>query len=111
MGKLDLPAVAWLVFVAAAALEVGGDAVVRTGLRGRTWWAIGAGCLMLAGYGLVVNLVRWDFSRLLGVYVGVFAAVSVLCGRFLFQEAIAPTTWVGLGLIVAGGVVIQLGQK
>jgi small multidrug resistance family-3 protein len=111
MGKLDLPVLAWLVFVAAAVLEVGGDAVVRTGLRGRLWWAIVAGCAMLATYGVVVNLVRWDFSRLLGVYVGVFATVSVLCGRFLFKESIAPATWVGLALILAGGLVIQFGQK
>ena len=56
---------------------------------------------MLAGYGLVVNLVTWDFSRLLGVYVAVFALVSVLAGRFWFREAVPASTWVGLGLIVA----------
>src|SRR5947209_892078 len=111
MGKLDLPVVAWVVFVAAAVLEVGGDAVVRSGLRGRAWWAVVAGGVMLAAYGVVVNLVRWDFSRLLGVYVGVFALVSVLCGRFVFQERIAAATWAGLALIIAGGLVIQFGQK
>ncbi len=111
MGKLDLPAVAWLVFVAAAALEVGGDAVVRVGLRGGRWWAVVAGGLMLAGYGVVVNLVRWDFSRLLGVYVGVFAVVSVLCGALVFRERVPPATWVGLALVIAGGLVIQFGSK
>jgi small multidrug resistance family-3 protein len=111
MGKLDLPVLAWLVFVAAAALEVGGDAVVRFGLRGRTWWAVLLGCLLLAGYGVLVNQVRWDFSRLLGVYVGAFALVSVLCGRLLFRESVAPATWVGLLLIIAGGLVIQFGAK
>jgi drug/metabolite transporter superfamily protein YnfA len=111
MGKLDLPVLAWMVFVVAAMLEVGGDAVVRTGLRGRAWWAVVAGGLMLAAYGVVVNLVRWDFSRLIGVYVGVFALVSVLCGRFLFKGSIAPATWVGLALIIVGGLVIQFGQK
>jgi small multidrug resistance family-3 protein len=111
MGKLDMPVVAWLVFVAAAALEVGGDAVVRTGLRGGRWWAVALGGLVLAAYGVVVNLVRWDFSRLLGVYVGVFALVSVLCGGLLFRERIPPATWAGLALIVAGGLVIQLGAR
>jgi drug/metabolite transporter superfamily protein YnfA len=111
MGKLGLPAVAWLVFVAAAALEVGGNAVVRTGLRGSRWWVVAAGGLMLAGYGVVVNLVRWDFSRLLGVYVGVFALVSVLCGWLVFRERVPPATWAGLALIIAGGLVIQFGAK
>jgi small multidrug resistance family-3 protein len=111
MAKLDLPVLAWLVFLAAALLEVGGDAVIRVGLRGRVSWAVPLGCLLLAGYGVVVNLVRWDFSRLLGVYVGVFALVSVLSGRLLFKERIAPATWAGLALIIAGGLVVHFGGE
>ena len=102
--------VAWLVFIAAAVLEVGGDAVIRKGLRGGLISFILYGFLMLGSYGVVVNTVKWDFSRLLGVYVAVFAVVSVLAGRFLFREAIPVTTWVGLVIIVVGGVVIQTGQ-
>ena len=60
-------------------------------------------------YGLLVNTVRWDFSRLLGVYVAVFALVSVMCGRFVFGESVPNSTWVGLAIIVAGGLVIQFG--
>ncbi len=60
-------------------------------------------------YGVVVNTVQWDFSRLLGVYVAVFALVSVLAGKFLFGEAVAGSTWLGLAVIVAGGMCIQFG--
>jgi small multidrug resistance family-3 protein len=109
MGKLDLPMAAWLVFLGAALLEVGGDAVVRRGLRGANVVIIMAGGLMLASYGLLVNTVRWDFSRLLGVYVAVFALVSVMCGRFVFGEIVPNSTWVGLVIIMAGGLVIQFG--
>ena|ERR1700722_209140 len=105
------PLIAWLIFLAAAVLEVGGDAVIRKGLRGSGWIYVATGCLMLATYGVVVNLVKWDFSKLLGVYVAVFAAVSVLAGRFLFEEDVALTTWVGVGMIVLGGLVIQFGQQ
>lgn len=105
-----MTASAWLVFIAAATLEVAGDAVIRKGLRGSVVWFIVAGFLMLGAYGMVVNMVRWDFSRLLGVYVAVFAAASILAGRFVFKEAIPVTTWVGLAIIVAGGAVIQAGQ-
>jgi len=66
---------------------------------------------MLASYGVAVNLVNWDFSKLLGVYVAVFAVVSVLAGRFLFQEKVPLTTWLGVGIIVVGGLVIQFGQR
>ena len=109
MGKFELPFAAWLVFLGSALLEVGGDAVVRRGLRGSSAGIILAGGLMLAGYGLLVNTVRWDFSRLLGVYVAVFALVSVMCGRFVFGESVPNSTWVGLAVIVAGGLVIQFG--
>jgi drug/metabolite transporter superfamily protein YnfA len=103
--------VAWLIFVAAAILEVGGDAVIRRGLRGGVIWFIVSGFLMLGCYGVVVNTVKWDFSRLLGVYVAVFAAVSVLAGRFVFRETVPASTWLGLSIIVIGGAVIQSGQN
>ena len=103
--------VAWLIFLAAAVLEVGGDAVIRKGLRGGGLASVVAGFVMLGCYGVTVNIVQWDFSRLLGVYVAVFAAVSVLWGRFVFGEVMPPTTWIGLAIIVAGGLVIQFGAK
>lgn len=55
--------------------------------------------------------VRWDFARLLSVYVGVFAAISVLAGRIVFSEQVPPATWVGLALILSGGVVMQFGPR
>jgi drug/metabolite transporter superfamily protein YnfA len=106
-----LPLLAWAIFLGAALLEVGGDAVVRQGLRGGGLGVIGIGCAMLAAYGVLVNTVTWDFSRLLGVYVAVFALVSVVIGRVVLQEVVPPSTWLGLGLIVAGGAVIQFGAR
>ena len=102
---------AWLVFAAAALLEVAGDATVRRGLRGGGAGYMVAGCLALAAYGLVVNVVKWDLSRLLGVYVGFFALVSVLFGRLILRETVPSSTWCGLILILAGGLVIQFGRR
>jgi drug/metabolite transporter superfamily protein YnfA len=111
VDNIEMPFVAWFVFLAAAVLEVGGDAVIRRGMKGSGGLSILIGCLMLASYGVVVNLVKWDFSKLLGVYVAVFAVVSVLAGRFLFQEDVPITTWAGVGVIVLGGLVIQFGPQ
>ena len=102
---------AWLIFLGAAALEVGGDAVARTGLRAHQILFIVGGFLMLGCNGIVVNTVRWDFSKLLGVYVSFFAVVSVLAGRFYFKETIPVSTWLGLGIVVLGGMVIQFGSR
>ena len=56
-------------------------------------------------------MVKWDFSRLLGVYVAVFALISVLFGSAVFKEKISLSTWVGLAIIILGGLIIQLGSK
>jgi drug/metabolite transporter superfamily protein YnfA len=111
MNKLCLPAVAWLIFLAAAALEVSGDAVIRKGLRGGGWPWIVAGGLLLAVYGMVVNTVKWDFSKLIGVYVGIFALMSVVVGRVGFNEQVPLATWAGLAIILFGGLVIQFGTN
>jgi small multidrug resistance family-3 protein len=58
----------------------------------------------------MVNTVKWDFSKLLGAYVAVFAVVSVLCGLLAFKETVPISTWAGLGLIVVGALVIQFGH-
>ena len=101
--------VAWIIFIGAAILEVGGDAVVRKGLRGSNLIIIMIGCSMLGAYGVVVNTVNWDFSKLLGVYVAIFALISILFGRFVFKENIPNITWFGLMIIILGALIIQFG--
>ena len=101
---------AWIVFVAAALLEVSGDALIRQGLRKSGLLLIIAGFIALGSYGMVVNLVKWDFSRLLGVYVAVFALISVLFGYVVFKETAPASTWFGLVFIVVGGIIIHLGH-
>jgi small multidrug resistance family-3 protein len=97
------------VLVIAAMLEVGGDALIRRGLRASGAAFVVLGFVVLGTYGIVVNLLDLDFSRLLGIYVGVFALVSVLAGRFLFAEQIAPATWIGLCVVLTGSAIIQFG--
>jgi small multidrug resistance family-3 protein len=98
------------VFVGAAVLEVAGDALIRKGLRGSGAVVVAAGFVVLGSYGLLVNLLNVDFSRLLGAYVGVFAVVSVLVGRFVFEDMVPPSTWLGLAVILGGSLIIHLGK-
>lgn len=102
---------AWLIFIGAAFFEVGGDAVIRRGLRGSSLIIILLGCAILSSYGVIVNTVRWDFSKLLGVYVAIFAVISVLFGRFVFEEVVPKTTWIGLIVIICGAMIIQFGGR
>jgi drug/metabolite transporter superfamily protein YnfA len=102
-----LAQVAILVF--AAVFEVGGDALIRAGMRGKVTWLIALGFVALGSYGLVLNQIPIDFSKLLGVYVGLFALVSILFGKFLFREAIPNSTWLGLAVVLLGSGIIQWG--
>jgi small multidrug resistance family-3 protein len=98
------------VMLAAAVFEVGGDAMIRAGMRGYGWLLCGLGVATLGAYGVVVNLLAIDFSKLLATYVGFFAVVSVLFGRVLFSEAVPRSTWAGLTVILVGSAIIQLGR-
>ena len=98
----------WALMAAAAALEVAGDATIRTGLRTHRVLLVAIGLGALGLYGILVNLVTWDFSRLMGSYIAVFALVSVLTASWVFKENIPALTWAGLGLILCGGLAIQV---
>ena len=104
-------AIVCAIFVCAALLEVGGDAIIRKGLRAPNIILIVAGFLVLGSYGLIVNIVRWDFSKMLGVYVAFFAIVSVTVGRIAFKENVSMSTLIGLITIILGGLIIQVGSK
>jgi drug/metabolite transporter superfamily protein YnfA len=107
---MNRPIVALLIMSIAAAFEVGGDALIRKGLRGAGPSLVVVGFVVLGMYGVIVNRLDFDFSKLLGAYVGVFAVVSVCAGRFLFREAVPASTWVGLVVILAGGLIIHVGS-
>jgi len=99
-----------LVMLVAAAFEVGGDALIRKGLRGAGPALVAVGFVVLGAYGIIVNKLDLDFSRLLGAYVGFFAVVSVCTGRFLFREPVPASTWIGLAVILTGSLIIQVGS-
>jgi small multidrug resistance family-3 protein len=95
-----------LILALAAVLEVGGDALVRWGLKSGRWIGLVLGAAVLFGYGLSVNLPRWDFGRLMGVYIALFFVVSQAVAVALFREPLKAPTLVGGALIVAGGILI-----
>jgi drug/metabolite transporter superfamily protein YnfA len=72
--------------------------------------AVVLGFFVLGAYGIIVNLLHLDFSRLLGAYVGFFAVVSVLTGRLVFGDTVPSSTWLGLAVILAGSLIVHFGQ-
>jgi len=96
-----------IALVAAALLEVSGDALTRMGLRERPLF-LAAGALVLFIYGVVVNQGRLDFGRLMGAYIAVFFLVSQVVAFAFFRDTPDYKTIAGGLLIVIGGAVIML---
>ncbi len=93
-------AIAPLLLLVAACLEVGGDAIVRVGLKTHSGvpqlaLVVLGGAVLLA-YGIFVNIAPADFGRLLGVYVVLFFVVAQLVNLLAF--GIRP----GIPILVGG---------
>ena len=101
-----------LLLLIAACLEVGGDAIVRSGLKNHTGWPqialIVLGGVVLLGYGIFVNVAPADFGRLLGVYVVLFFIVAQVANLIVFSIRPGVPILIGGALIAAGGLVITL---
>jgi hypothetical protein len=101
---------ALLILSAAAFFEAFGDSLFQSGLYRTSGlmrvlsFAGGAGTLAL--YGLVVNLPRWDFGKLLGIYVVLFFLVTQILAKVRFNQSPTPPILLGGSLIVIGGLVI-----
>jgi drug/metabolite transporter superfamily protein YnfA len=111
---MSLPVTLVLLFIAAA-LEAGGDALVRNGLHGAAgpsrllFFLIGAAALF--AYGYVVNSPPWQFGDLLGVYVVLFFITAQLISYFFFGTTPSKTLLLGGAFIVIGGVIISIGNS
>jgi drug/metabolite transporter superfamily protein YnfA len=105
---------ALLALAFAAALEAGGDAIVRTGLHAHAnLQRIGTillGGLVLTAYGLFVNTPQWDFGRLLGVYVSLFFVAAQIINAFVFRVSPSLPILVGGSLIIGGGLLMTFWQ-
>lgn len=106
------PAGALVVLCFAAFLEAWGDSFFQAGFyrssgAGRAV-ALVAGATVLALYGATVNVPRWDFGKLLGVYVVLFFLMAQLLNKVRFGQSPTPPVFAGGALIVAGGLVMVL---
>jgi hypothetical protein len=114
MGRFALLVVFLL---GAAVLEVGGDSTINRGMEMKPWrWGLIAfGCLLLASYGFVVNRApQFDSTLKLGKLLGVYVAVFAVVGSFWRVKSFADlleipiVRYLGIGLIVLGGILVQL---
>ena len=100
----------FLLLLVAAVLEVGGDALIRHGLKGGGGLLMALGAVVLVGYGFLVNLTAIDFGRLMGIYIALFFVVAQLTSVLIFREKLAAPVLVGGALVVGGGLTMACWQ-
>jgi small multidrug resistance family-3 protein len=66
------------------------------------------GTFLLFAYGVMVNTLKWDFGRLLGIYIVIFFIVSQFLSVVIFHETFRLSTLIGGILITSGGVIFTL---
>jgi small multidrug resistance family-3 protein len=100
------------ILATAAFLEAYGDSCFQSGLYrssgvGRIFVLL-VGAVSLSAYGLVVNIPRWDFGRLLGVYVVLFFLCAQVIAQLRFGQSPSLALVAGGALITAGGLIITI---
>lgn len=116
IGRLvSNPFGAFVVLGIAAFLEAWGDSFFQVSFYRSSGavriLALAAGVVVLGCYGATVNIPRWDFGKLIGVYVVMFFLVAQLLAKVRFGQSPTFSIYVGGSLIVAGGLVIALGRS
>lgn len=108
------PLGAIFVLTIAAFLEAWGDSFFQSAFYRSAGTAriiaICCGALVLALYGSTVNIPRWDFGKLLGVYVVLFFLAAQLLAKVRFGQSPTLPIYAGGALIVIGGCVVAFWQ-
>jgi small multidrug resistance family-3 protein len=98
------------VLIVAAFLEAWGDSFFQAAFyrsQGVTRvLMIFTGAVVLALYGSTVNFPRWDFGKLLGIYVVLFFLAAQLLAKMRFGQTPTPPIYVGGAFIVLGGAIM-----
>lgn len=99
--------------IAATALEVSGDAVVRIALYGHagvTPIRIGLfllGAVLVFGYATFLNLAPLEFREVVGLYIATLFIVWQVINFAFFRTLPTLPILIGGGLIVAGGAIVS----
>jgi len=95
----------------ATVLEVGGDAIIRSGIYSHTGlMRLGLfllGALLLFGYGSFLNLAPFEFGQVVGLYIATLFVIWQIINFVAFRAAPTLPILLGGALIVAGGAIVS----
>ncbi len=100
----------WLLLLLAIVLEVCGTTCLRIS-QGftRPWPSLAAAAFYLASIGaLALVLKRIEVGVAYAIWAGVGTALIAVIGIMLFKEGVSPVKFLGVGLVIAGVVLLNL---
>ncbi|MBM4598184.1 QacE family quaternary ammonium compound efflux SMR transporter [Rhodococcus hoagii] len=102
----------WILLVAAIVVEVAGTLCLKASGGGRRrWWLLPTAAAYVAAFGLIAVVL--DRGMAVGVVYGIWVACGValtaILGRVIFRDPLTPRMGLGIALIIAGVLVIELG--
>ena len=102
----------WILLVAAIVVEVAGTLCLKASDGGRRrWWLLPTAADYVAEFGLIAVVL--DRGMAVGVVYGIWVACGValtaILGRVIFRDPLTPRMGLGIALIIAGVLVIELG--
>lgn len=103
----------WALLIGAILLEVAATICLRVAsVGGSKWWYAGVAGGYIVSFSLLSLTLRTGFP--LGVAYGIWAATGValtaIAGRVLFQERLTKLMVAGIGLIIVGVLLIEVGS-
>lgn len=101
----------WLLLCAAVISEVSATLSLRIAAGGRRAWYAGVALGYVVAFSFLSGALAAGMP--LGVAYGVWAAAGIvltaLLSRMIFREALTPVMLAGMGLIVVGVLLVELG--
>jgi quaternary ammonium compound-resistance protein SugE len=101
----------WLYLMIAGLFEIGwplGFKLSQSGGQRALWIAVAAICMGISGYFLWLAQHHIPIGTAYAVWTGIGAAGTFLVGIWFFGDAASAGRFLGVGLIVAGVVVLKL---
>ena len=102
---------AWFFLLGAIVTEVGGTLSLRRAVDDRRWYAAVAAGYLAAFPLLALTLAQgMPLGMAYGIWVAAGVALTAVLSRVIFKEALTRLMILGLALIAAGVLLIELGS-
>lgn len=103
----------WLILAAAIVVEVAGTICLKlSDGMSRTRWVLATVSCYVVAFGLVAFVLARDVpvGVVYGIWVACGVALTAVLGRLLFRDPLTPRMLIGIVLIMAGVVAIEVGS-